>query len=134
MSIEGTFRVLLVDDEPVIRELVRTMLTSGSVEVEVAADGAECLRLVRARPFDLVLLDVVLAPGLDGIAVCRMLKSDPATARAPIYMLTAKARASDVQTATRAGADGYITKPFRGSELMDLVEGLRQRRGSSAGP
>jgi CheY-like chemotaxis protein len=124
-----TFRVLLVDDEPVIRELVSTMLTTASVEVEVAADGAECLKAAKTRPFDLILLDIVL-PGLDGIAICRLLKSDPATARVPVYMLTAKARARDVETARRAGADGYINKPFRGAELMDLVDSLQQQRAS----
>lgn len=124
---DPTFRVLLVDDEPVIRELVRTMLTTGKVEVEVAADGAECLRAAKTRPFDLILLDIVL-PGLDGIAVCRLLKSDPTTSQVPIYMLTAKAKARDVETAKRAGADGYINKPFKGAELMDLVDALQQNR------
>jgi two-component system phosphate regulon response regulator PhoB len=127
MPSDATFRVLLVDDEPIIRELVRTMLTSGTVEVEVVADGPACLKAVRSRRFDLVLLDVVL-PGMDGITVCRLLKSDPATSAIPVYMLTAKARASDVETARRAGADGYINKPFKGAELMDLVERLQQQR------
>jgi len=124
---ERPFRVLLVDDEPVIRELVRTMLSSGSVEVEVVPEGTECLRLSRASSFDLILLDIVL-PGLDGIAICRFLKSDPATSSIPVYMLTAKARSSDMETAKRAGADGYIQKPFRGAELIELVETLKQRR------
>lgn len=123
---DPTFRVLLVDDEPVIRELVRTMLTTSSVEVEVAADGVECLRAAKSRPFHLILLDIVL-PGMDGITVCRLLKSDPGTARVPVYMLTAKAKARDVETAKRAGADGYINKPFKGAELMDLVESLQRQ-------
>ena len=127
MGAEPTFRIMLVDDEPIIRELVRTMLTSGSVEVEVAADGAECLRLAKTRPFDLILLDIVL-PGLDGISVCRMLKADPATTCVPVYMLTAKAKQADVETAKRAGADGYINKPFKGAELMDLVDALQKKR------
>jgi DNA-binding response OmpR family regulator len=124
---EPPFRVLLVEDEPVIRELVRTMLTGGPVEVECVSDGAECVKLARAKPYDLILLDIVL-PGLDGISVCRLLKSDPHTTRTPVYMLTAKAKPKDVETATRAGADGYIQKPFRGAELMDLVEAQRRRR------
>ncbi len=123
----ATFRVMLVDDEPVIRELVRTMLTSGSVEVEVAGDGVECLKLAKTRAFDLILLDIVL-PGMDGITVCRLLKSDPATSRVPVYMLTAKAKQSDVEVARRAGADGYINKPFKGAELMDLVDKLEKGR------
>jgi len=127
MAGEATFRVLLCDDEPVIRELVRTMLSSGSVEVDVAPDGVECLKAAKSRPFDLILLDIVL-PGMDGITVCRLLKSDPFTSRVPIYMLTAKAKAADVESAKRAGADGYINKPFKGAELMDLVEEMQKKR------
>ena len=129
MASETPFRILLVDDEPAIRELVRTMLATGAVEVELASDGAECLRAARLRPYDLVLLDIVL-PGLDGISLCRLLRSDPATARVPVYMLTARARPSDVETAQRAGADGYIQKPFHGAELLDLVERLQKRRAT----
>jgi CheY-like chemotaxis protein len=113
-----------VEDEPVIRELVRSMLDDGPVEVETAGNGADGLRLARGSRFDLVLLDVVL-PGMDGLTVCRMLKSDPATSAVPLYMLTAKTRRSDLEAALAAGANGYIHKPFRGSELMELVERLR---------
>jgi CheY-like chemotaxis protein len=118
------FRILLIEDEPVIRELVRSMLSDGAVTVEWAANGVEGLKRAKSESFNLVLLDVVL-PQLDGISVCRMLKSDPATSSVPLYMLTAKAKKSDVEMATKAGADGYIQKPFRSAELMDLVAKLR---------
>ena len=121
----GAFHILLVEDEPVIRELVKSMLSEGSVHVETAANGMEGLKLARSRPFQLILMDVVL-PQMDGITLCRMLKSDPSTAKTPLYMLTAKAKKADVDAATRAGADGYIQKPFRGAELMDLVDRLRK--------
>lgn len=121
---ERPFRVLLVEDEPVIRELVRSMLSDGPVQVECAANGVEGLRLARSTAFDLFLLDVVL-PQMDGVTLCRMLKADPSTAKVPLYMLTAKQKRSDVEQATRAGADGYIHKPFRGAELLELVERLR---------
>ena len=124
MDPRSPFRILVVEDEPVIRELVRSMLDDGPVEVETAGTGPEGLRLARGSRFDLVLLDVVL-PGMDGLAVCRMLKADPATAAVPLYMLTAKTRRSDLEAALAAGANGYIHKPFRGSELMELVERLR---------
>jgi CheY-like chemotaxis protein len=124
---EKEFAILLVEDEPVIRELVRSMLSDGPVSVECAANGVEGLKLARTRKFDLILLDVVL-PQMDGITVCRMIKADPSTQNVPLYMLTAKAKKSDVEVATRAGANGYIHKPFRGAELMDLVERLRQAR------
>lgn len=118
------FNILLVEDEPVIRELVRSMLSDGPVQVECASNGVDGLKLAKSRSFQLILMDVVL-PQMDGITVCRMLKSDPSTASVPLYMLTAKARKSDIETAVRAGANGYIQKPFRSTELMDLVAKLR---------
>lgn len=124
------FRILLVEDEPVIRELVRSMLNDGAVTVECAESGTEGLKLARSGSFDLFLLDVVL-PGMDGIALCRMLKGDAHTAKVPLHMLTAKQKKADVEAATRAGADGYIHKPFRGVELMELVERLRQGQSVS---
>jgi DNA-binding response OmpR family regulator len=121
---KGAFHILLVEDEPVIRELVKSMLSDGEVEVECAENGAEGLRLAKTKKFQLILLDVVV-PQMDGITLCRLIKSDAALSSVPIYMLTAKAKKSDVETATRAGANGYIHKPFRGAELMDLVARLR---------
>ncbi|MDY7228607.1 response regulator [Hyalangium rubrum] len=118
------FHILLVEDEPVIRELVSSMLSDEAVDVVCAADGIEGLKLAKSRPFHLILMDVVL-PQLDGVSVCRILKSDPKTASVPLYMLTAKAKKADVESATQAGADGYIQKPFRGTELMSLVDRLR---------
>jgi CheY-like chemotaxis protein len=123
------FRILVVEDEPVIRELVSRLLVDADCEVETAETGAEGLKLARTRDFDLVLLDVVLpaagAVELDGVAVCRLLRADPRLATIPIHMLTAKARQADVDAATRAGASGYILKPFRGTELVELVRRLR---------
>lgn len=122
------FRILLIEDEPVIRELVTSLLadTSAGVEiaVECAAGGAEGLRLAKTQPFDLILLDVVM-PGMDGITVCRMLRADPVTAATPLYMLTGKGKKADVEAATRAGASGYIHKPFRSAELLGLIASLR---------
>jgi two-component system phosphate regulon response regulator PhoB len=133
MSEPAPFRILVVEDEPVIRELVRSMLHDGPVEVETAANGVEGLKRARTQTFDLILLDVVL-PLMDGITVCRMLKSDPATAAVPLYMLTAKVKKSDMEAAIAAGADGYIHKPFRGAELMELVARLRESSSPGRGP
>jgi CheY-like chemotaxis protein len=121
---QDAFHILLVEDEPVIRELVSSMLSDGPVDVVCAADGVEGLKLAKSRPFNLILMDVVL-PKLDGVSVCRILKSDPATSAVPLYMLTAKAKKADMESATLAGADGYIQKPFKGTELMALVDRLR---------
>jgi CheY-like chemotaxis protein len=123
---QAPFHILLVEDEPVIRELVRSMLSDGTVEVVCAANGLEGLKMARGQTFQLILMDVVL-PQLDGISVCRILKSDAATSGMPLYMLTAKAKKSDMDSAMAAGADGYIHKPFRAAELMALVERLRSQ-------
>jgi two-component system, OmpR family, phosphate regulon response regulator PhoB len=119
------FDILLVEDEPVIRELVRSMLADNEVRVDCASNGLEGLKLARTKTYDLILLDVVL-PQLDGIAVCRLLRAEPATAQVPLYMLTAKTRKADVDIALAAGANGYIQKPFRSVELIDLVSRLRR--------
>ena len=121
------FRILVVEDEPVIRELVRSLLTDSEVHVECASTGAEGLKLARTQTFHLILLDVVL-PQMDGITLCRLLKADPTTAKIPLHMLTGKAKKSDVEAAMKAGANGYIHKPFRGAELLDLVSALRAPR------
>jgi CheY-like chemotaxis protein len=118
------FHILVVEDEPVIRELVRSMLSEEGVEVTLAENGLEGLKRVKAQAFDLILLDVVL-PQMDGLTLCRLIKADPLTRSVPLYMLTAKQKRADVEAATRAGADGYIHKPFRGAELFDLVARLR---------
>jgi two-component system, OmpR family, phosphate regulon response regulator PhoB len=121
-------RVLLVDDEPVIGELVQEMLEGENVHVRVVADGARALaEAKRFRP-DLVLLDVVI-PELDGLAVCRLLRADPAFANVPIYMLTARARKADHESARRAGATGYVEKPFKAEVLQQIVRELRKARG-----
>lgn len=127
------FRILVVEDEPVIRDLVSSLLAESECEVETAGTGAAGLKLARGQAYDLVLLDVVLpADGpveLDGVAVCRLLRADPRLAAVPIYMLTAKTRPADVEAAMRAGASGYIHKPFRGTELVGLVQQLRSQAG-----
>ena len=118
----GPFRILLVEDEPVIRSLVETLLSTGEVQVECVSSGAEAVKRARAAPFDLYLLDIVLPGALDGVAVLRILRADPANAERPVYMLSGKQKSADMETAKRAGATGYIAKPFRGVELMELVD------------
>lgn len=121
------FRILLVDDEPVIRELVQAMLEGDGVEVQCVPDGAQAIKEAQREAPHLVLLDVVL-PGLDGFAVCRLLRADPALLTVPIYMLTAKVRPADHESARRAGASGYVEKPFKAEELQRLVGDLRKAR------
>lgn len=118
-------RLLLVEDEAFIRELVATLCAELGVEVVAVADGPAALRAAREHVPDLVLLDIVL-PGLDGISVCRLLKADPPTRHVPVYMLSARVRDADRAAASRAGADGYLEKPFRAAALHALL--ARHRR------
>jgi len=118
------FHLLLVEDELFIRELVVTLCAEQGVEVTAVADGRAALRAARSHRPDLVLLDIVL-PVLDGIAVCRLLKADPATRDVPVFMLSARVREADRQAALKAGADGYLEKPFRAAGLHELIERYR---------
>jgi DNA-binding response OmpR family regulator len=119
--------VLVVDDDPDIRDLVTMKIASAGFDVRTAADGEAALAAARAFMPDLVLLDRMM-PGLDGLQVCRMLRADPDLDRTLVLMLTAKARESDVRDGFAAGADGYITKPFSPCELLARVEwALRPR-------
>lgn len=121
------FKVLVVDDEPLICELVKTLLNETGVEVRSASSGAEAIECAANWLPDLVLLDVVL-PGLDGLTTLRLLRALPGCVEIPIFMLTARVRRTDHLESSRAGADGHIEKPFRGSELSELVARLRSVR------
>jgi len=121
------FQILLVEDEPLIRDLVKNMFADAAladVEVHSVADGTLAIQLARKSPPALILLDVVL-PGLDGLATCSIMRAQPGLASVPIYMLTAKVRNEDHEASRRAGADGHIEKPFRGRELVELVAKIR---------
>ncbi len=122
------FHLLVVEDEAFIRELVTTLCAERGVEVTAVADGRAALRAARERRPDLVLLDIVL-PVLDGISVCRLLKAEPATKQVPVYMLSARVRDADRAAATKAGADGYLEKPFRAAALFALIDARKATLG-----
>jgi two-component system response regulator MtrA len=119
-------RVLLVEDDRSIREVTALGLTRAGFQVEACGDGREALGLFGRRPFDLVVLDVML-PGADGFDVCREIRREH---RTPIVMLTARADSHDVVAGLELGADDYVTKPF---ELPVLIARLRAvlRRGAA---
>ncbi len=104
-------KILVVDDEEDILELVRHHLNREGYEVRCAASGEQALQAATAESMDLVILDLML-PGIDGLEVARRLKTDVRTQHIPILMLTAKGEESDVVTGLELGADDYITKPF----------------------
>ena len=104
-------KILVVEDEREIQELVRFNLAKVGYSVFCTISGEDALAEVRSEPPDLVLLDLML-PGLDGLEVCKRLTNDPATRDVPIIMLTARGEEADIVTGLELGADDYITKPF----------------------
>ena len=126
MSTSPGPHVLVVEDEPNIRELVSLHLRlEHAVPVE-AEDGRTALELARHRRFDLVILDLML-PGLDGLTVCRAIRKDSPNQTTPILMLTARREESDKVLGLDSGADDYLTKPFGIRELMARVRALLRR-------
>jgi two-component system phosphate regulon response regulator PhoB len=119
-------KILVVDDEPEAVELLEFNLKQAGFEVIVAADGAQALRKARSVPPSLIVLDLML-PEIDGLEVCKMLRRDPATARIPIIMLTAKAAEIDRIVGLEVGAEDYITKPFSPRELVLRVKKVLHR-------
>ena len=107
-------RILLVEDDPSIREVAKLGLTKAGFHVRTAADGREGLVHFRQSPFDLVLLDVML-PELDGYEVCRQIRAESGV---PVVMLSAKTDTVDVVVGLELGADDYVTKPFEMAELV----------------
>ncbi|HET7026777.1 MAG TPA: response regulator transcription factor [Candidatus Limnocylindrales bacterium] len=122
-------RILVVEDDPSIREVTALGLTGSGFEVESVADGLAALERFRARAPDLVLLDVML-PRLDGLEVARAIRRDSTV---PIVMLTARADTIDVVVGLESGADDYVRKPFEMPELVARVRAaLRRRRAPDA--
>ena len=125
--------VLVVEDEPDIRQLVVHHLERDGFHCRQAGTGSDALRAVRASTPDLVVLDLMLPQG-DGLEVCRRLRADPATARVPIIMLTAKNDEVDRVVGLELGADDYVSKPFSPKELVARVRAvLRRARPDSGG-
>jgi DNA-binding response OmpR family regulator len=119
-------KIVVIEDEDDILEVIRYNLTREGFDVICAKDGEQGLRLVKERGPTIVLLDLML-PGLDGIEVCRRLKGDPLTESIPIVMVTAKGEESDVVLGLGVGADDYVTKPFSPKELVARLKAVLRR-------
>jgi len=118
--------ILIVDDEEDVLELIRFNLDKNGYKVETAVTGEKALTEARAKLPDLVILDLML-PGIDGLGVCKRLKSDIRTEHIPIIMLTAKGEESDIVTGLELGADDYVTKPFSPKVLIARVRRILHR-------
>jgi two-component system KDP operon response regulator KdpE len=123
-------RILVVDDDPQIRRVMRVTLTGQSYEVDDATTGETALERLRERRFDLVLLDINM-PGMGGIETCRAIRQHSDIA---IIMLTVRDHEADTVQALDAGADDYVTKPFKSSELSARIRAALRRSPSTQGP
>ncbi|HOM60389.1 MAG TPA: response regulator [Anaerohalosphaeraceae bacterium] len=118
--------ILIVEDEEDVQELIGYNLRKHGYQTEAALDGKTALSKAQAGKPDLVLLDLMI-PRIDGLQVCRILKSDSSTAKIPIIILTAKGTETDIVTGLEAGADDYITKPFSPQVLLARVKAVLRR-------
>ena len=119
-------RILVVEDDRDIADLIVHYLANAGHEAQVLTNGADAMSAARRTPPDVLILDRML-PGLDGLEICRAMRSDPSTARIPIIMLTARAEESDRIVGLELGADDYVTKPFSPKELVARVNALLRR-------
>ncbi len=122
-------RILVIDDEKDLIELVRYNLEKEGFVVRSAQDGESGLSTARKEMPDLIIVDLML-PGIDGLDVCRALRSDTRTARIPVIMLTAKSAESDRILGLELGADDYVTKPFSPRELLARIKAVLRRTSS----
>ena len=123
-------RVLLVEDEEAIRDLVSFHLKLADFDYTTLADGNDALDLAQRREFDLIILDIVL-PGVDGITVCQSIRREGPNREVPILMLTARAEEADRVVGLESGADDYLTKPFGVRELLARLKALLRRPKST---
>lgn len=124
-------KILIVEDEEDVLELIRYNLEKNGYLTESALDGRKALAKTRSKAPDLILLDLML-PEVDGLEVCRTVKNDPATAGIPVIMLTAKGTEADIVAGLEMGADDYITKPFSPRVLMARVKAVLRRNDMPA--
>jgi two-component system alkaline phosphatase synthesis response regulator PhoP len=119
-------KIVVVEDDPDIRDLIEAGLSKETFRLLFAEDGIEGLRLIREEVPHLVVLDIML-PGLNGLDVCRRLKSDRITEQIPIIFLTAKAEETDILLGLNMGADDYVVKPFSPKELAARIASVSKR-------
>ena len=119
-------KILIIEDDKDIVELVRHYLEKENFVLKDAADGFSGLKKAKSENFDLVILDIML-PEMDGLEVCKELRADPKTSSTPVVMLTAKGEETDKIVGLEIGADDYLTKPFSPRELVARVKALLRR-------
>ena len=127
-------RILIVEDHPIIAELVETRLRIEGMEPIKCAGGREALDIIGTRPLDAVILDIMM-PDVDGYEVLRYIRSQPGTRSLPVIFLTARSTPADIEKGLAMGANYYITKPFSGLDLVRKVRiCLEERRAAAPEP
>jgi DNA-binding response OmpR family regulator len=126
-------RILIVEDDPDIRDLISLYLRKAGHSVDTLSQGGAVVPRLRSEPADLIVLDLML-PGMGGLEICQALRNDPATARLPVIMLTARSDESDRVAGLELGADDYVTKPFSPKELVARVAALLRRVSGAESP
>lgn len=119
--------ILIVEDEENISELIRFNLSKEGFQTTCTASGEEAIKIARSKTPDLVLLDLML-PDMDGLEICRVLKSHKSTAHIPVIMVTAKGEEADIVTGLELGADDYITKPFSPRVLVTRIKSVFRKK------
>jgi len=117
-------RVLIVEDQAEIRELIRVTLEFENFDIHEAASGAEGLEAALRLLPDLILLDVMMPGGMDGLQVCKTVKADARLRRCKVILLTGRTQKDDRTAGTQAGADAYLVKPFSPLEVLTAVQRL----------
>ena len=115
-----TAKVLVVDDESEITEIVETFLTDAGYKVATANSGSEAIKKAKEFKPDIILLDIMM-PGTDGYAVCQQIKKETAFANTPVIFLSGKDREEDMGRSFKAGGDMYIKKPFSCERLLEII-------------
>ena len=123
-----SWSVLIVDDEPLTQDMLRLMLEPAGFRVTSAEHGVEALEKIQESKPDIVLLDVMM-PHMDGITVCKKLRSDPKTAALPVIMLSGKTHLNAVEEGLDAGANRYLSKPM---SRADLIKNLKEVLGETS--
>ncbi len=114
-------RILIIDDEPELAQLISIFLGTAGFEVLSTYDGRQALEMLERLPPDLVICDMVM-PVMDGVATIQAIRSNPRMRSIPIIMLSAREQVRDIERALLAGANDYIVKPFRGTEIVATVK------------
>jgi CheY-like chemotaxis protein len=117
-------KILIVEDQIEVRELIEVTLEIGDYQILSAENGRQALELAQAEHPDIILLDIMMPGSVDGLEVCRRLKADPATADITIVMLSAKGQEVDIEAGRQAGADAYFAKPFSPIALIEKIEAI----------